>query len=180
MGRDRHKYERFNGLGHIVIGHLQLLQSKYEEALENCDIALRTRPSCSLTHAVLADVRNYCGDSLSAISNAREALLLERTYPPWLINVLATAYRDSGKVRLSIPAAREALRVDPRQTEARIILCSDYVLDGKHNEARQIADEIIAAEPQFRLSDYAAKKPYKYGNTRDSVVSVLREAGLPD
>ena len=174
------KYDRINGLGHIVTGHLQLLQGKYDEALANCEIALRTRPSCSLTHAVLADVRNYCGDSLSAIRNAREALLLERTYPPWLINVLATVYRDSGKVRLSIPAAKEALRIDPRQTEARIILCSDYSLDDSRDEARQIAQEIIAADPMFRLSTYAEKKPYKYGETLERLIDVLRDAGLPE
>jgi adenylate cyclase len=174
------KYETFNGIGHIVTGHLQLLHGSYLEALANCEIALRTRPSCSLTHAISADVRNYSGDPIGAIKNAREALLLERIYPPWLINVLATAYRDSGKVRLSIPAAKEGLRIDPRQTEARIILCSDYSLDDSREEGRQIAQEIIAADPRFRLSTYAEKKPYRNAETLQRLIDVLREAGLPE
>jgi adenylate cyclase len=173
-------YERTNGLGHIVTGHLKLVQGRYDDALSNCEVAIRTRPSCSLTHAVLADVRNYCGDSLNAIKNAREALLLERIYPPWLINVLATAYRDSGKVRLSIPAAREALRLDPHQTEARIILCSDYSLDDSRDQGRKVAQEIIATDPSFRISTYADKKPYRHGETLDRLVDVLRDAGLPE
>jgi adenylate cyclase len=173
-------YERTNGLGHIVTGHLQLLKGMHDEALANCEIAIGFRPNCALTHGILAEVRNYCGDSVNAIKSAREALLLERNYPPWLINVLATVYRDSGKVRLSIPAAREALRVDPQQTEARIILCSGYSLDDSHGEARQIAQEIIAADPTFSLSRYADKKPYKYRGTLEQIVNVLRDAGLPD
>lgn len=97
-----------------------------------------------------------------------------------MINVLATVYRDSGKVALSIPAAREALRVDPRQVEARIILCSDYRLNGSHSEAGKIAEEIIAADPMFSLSTYARKKPYKFRKTLERIVDVLRDAGLPD
>lgn len=173
-------YDTTNGLGHIAAGYLQLLQGQHDEALANCETALGFRPNCALTHGILAEVRNYCGDSAGAIKSAREALLLERNYPPWLINVLATVYRDSGKVALSIPAAREALRVDPRQVEARIILCSDYRLNGSHSEAGKIAEEIIAADPIFSLSTYARKKPYKFRKTLERIVDVLRDAGLPD
>lgn len=174
------KYEKNNGLGHTVIGHLKLLQGKHDEALASCETATEIRPSCNLAHGILAGVQNYCGDSPSAIKHAREALLIERIYPPWLINILATAYRDSGKVRLSIPAAREALRLDPQQTEARVILCSDYSLEDLRDDARQIAQEIIAADPKFRLSTYAERQPYKYGETLNRIVDVLRDAGLPE
>ena len=159
---------------------MQLLQGRYDEALASAEVAIATRPNCSLTHGILADIRNYCGDALGAIGHAWEALLLERIYPAWLINVLAAVYRDSGKVRLSIPAAREALRVDPKQTEARIILCSDYSLDDARDKGRQVAEEIMADDPAFRLSNYAEKKPYKHGETLDRLIEVLREAGLPE
>jgi TolB-like protein len=174
------KYEENNGIGHVVLGYLSLLQRKHDEALASCELAIGIRPSCSLAHGILASVRNYCGDSLNAIKNVREALLLERIYPPWMINILATAYRDSGKVQLSIPAAREALRLDSQQTEARVILCSDYNLENARDNARQVAQEIIATEPAFRLSAYAEKQPYKYSETLNRVIDGLRDAGLPD
>lgn len=174
------KYEKNNGIGHFVIGHLKLLQGKHDEALANCELAIGIRPSCSFTHGILADVQNYCGDSLSAIKHAREALLLERIYPPWMINILATAYRDSGKVRLSIPAAREAIRLEPRQTAARIILCSDFNFEKLRDDARQMAQEILAIDPMFRLSTYAERQPYKYSETLGRLVDVLRDAGLPE
>lgn len=173
------KYEQNNGIGHFVIGHLKLLQGQHDEALSHCEAALSIRPSCSFTHGILAAVQNFCGDSSNAIKHSREALLLERIYPPWMVNILATAYRDDGKVRLSIPAAREALRLDPQQTEARVILCSDYNLDNARDEARQIAREILAADPTFKVSAYVEKKPYKYAETIEGIVQVLRDAGLP-
>ena len=174
------KYERNSGVGYIVKGHLQLLQGQHDEALANSETAIGLRPSCSLTHGILAGVQNYCGDSANAIKHAREALLLARIYPPWTINVLAAAYRDNGKVSLSIPAAQEALRLEPEQTEARVILCSDYVLANLGDDARQIAREIAAADPSFRLSTYAENQPYKHGETLARVMDALRNAGLPD
>jgi TolB-like protein len=174
------KYEKNNGIGHIVMGHLKLLEGKHDEALGHCEIATEIRASCPFAHGILANVQNYCGDSLNAIKNAREALLIERIYPPWLINILATAYRDNGKVPLSISAAREALRLDPQQTEARVILCSDYNLEDSRDDARQIAQEIIAVDPTFRLSTYAERQPYKYGETLERLIDVLHDAGLPE
>lgn len=174
------KYERNNGIGYIVIGHLNLLRNKHDEALENCEKAIGIRPSCSFTHGILAGVQNYCGDSANAIKHAREALLLERIYPPWVINILAAAYRDDGKIKLSIPAAVEALRLDPLQMEARVILCSDYGLEESRDEAQRIAQEILVADPTFRLSEYAETKPYRYNDMRERIIEALLNAGLPE
>ena len=77
---------------------------------------------------------------------------MERVYPAWMINVLAAAYRDCGEVELSISAAKESVRLDPQKNDARLILCSDYNLAACHDQARSVADEIIAKDPTFRLS----------------------------
>jgi adenylate cyclase len=174
------QYEDNNGFGHIVLGHLQLFDGRHDEALENCRIATALRSSCPFAHGLLASAQNFCGDPQGAIENAREALQIERIYPPWMVNVLAAAYRDDGKVNLSIPAAREAVRLDPRQTEARIILCSDYALEDSRDQARRFANEIIEIDPSFRLSSYAENQPYKNPATRQRLIETLRAAGLPD
>ncbi len=174
------QYEDNNGFGHIVLGHLQLFEGRHDEALENCRIATALRSSCPFAHGLLASAQNFFGDPHGAVENAREALQIERIYPPWIINVLAAAYRDDGKVNLSIPAAREAVRLDPRQTEARIILCSDYELKNAHDEARRLAGEIVEIDPSFRLSSYAEIQPYKNPATREHLIETLRAAGLPE
>jgi class 3 adenylate cyclase/lipopolysaccharide biosynthesis regulator YciM len=173
-------YEENNGFGYVVLGHLQLFEGKYDEALENCRISAELRASCPLAFGLLSSVQNYCGHSKEAVKNAREALQLERIYPPWLVNVLAAAYRDGGKVGLSIPAAKEAARLDPGQTDAKIILCSDYTLSGSRDQAQQMARDIVRIDPSFRLSTYAASQPYRDTATLDQLISNLREAGLPE
>jgi class 3 adenylate cyclase/tetratricopeptide (TPR) repeat protein len=153
------QYEDNNGIGHAVFGHLQLLDGKYDEALANCSTGVKLRSSCPLAHGLLGLVLNFCGDAGSA--------------------VIAAAYRDCGEVELSIPAAKESLRLNPQSNEARLILCSDYQLTADHDQARRVADEIIASDPEFRLSTYAKSQPYKNPAMLKRLIGTLREAGLP-
>ena len=174
------KYEDNNGIGHAVFGHLQLLDGKYDEALANCSTGTKLRASCPLAHALLGLVLNYCGESRSAVRSVKEALQLEKIYPAWLIDILAVAYRDCGEVEFSIAAAKESLRLNPQNNDARLILCSDYKLLSDHDQARRVAHEIINSDPVFRLSEYAKSQPYKNPAALDRLMDILREAGLPD
>jgi class 3 adenylate cyclase/tetratricopeptide (TPR) repeat protein len=173
------QYEDNNGIGHAVFGHLQLLEGNYDEALENCSTGVKLRSSCPLAHGLLGLVLNYCGDAGAAVKSVREALQLEKVYPTWLIDVLAAAYRDSGNIELSIPAAKESLRLNPQNNEARLILCSDYQLVADHDQARRLAGEIMAIDPEFHVSTYAKSQPYRNPATLRRLMATLCEAGLP-
>lgn len=172
-------YEDNNGIGHAIYGHLQLLDGKYDEALATCSAGTTLRASCPLAHGLLGLVLNFSGDAPSAVRSVKEALRLEKVYPAWLIDILAAAYRDSGDVDLSLPAAKESIRLNPQGNDARLILCSAYALSGSPDEARQVAEEIMSKDHTFRLSAYAENLPYKNPEMSERVISALRQAGLP-
>lgn len=172
-------YEEMDGFGYAVLGHLQLFEGHHDEALVNCQKAVGLRASCPLAYGLLASAQIYCGDSRSAVKNARTALQLESVYPPWLINVLAAAYRDCGDVDQSILAAEEVVRLAPNVNDGRLTLCSDYNLTNRTNEARRLANEIIDIQPDFHLSYYAATQPYRDATTLERVIENLSSAGLP-
>jgi tetratricopeptide (TPR) repeat protein len=174
------EYEDNNGLGHAVLGHLQLLHGDHEEALKTCSKSVELRASCPLAHGLLGVVRNFNGDPRAAIRSIREALQLQRVYPPWLISFLAAAYRDCGEVKLSITAAEESLKLNPHKNDAELILCADYQLAEDHEHARSTAEEIIASNPSFSLASYAKSQPYKDPAQLERVIGALREAGLPE
>jgi adenylate cyclase len=174
------QYEENNGIGHAVFGHLQLLDGKYDEALAACSKGAELRSSCPLAHGLLGLVLNFTGDAEAAVKSVKEALQLEKAYPAWLIDILAAAYRDCGDLELSIPAAKESIRLNPQNNDARLILCSDYTLTADKDQARRVADEIIASAPAFRLSTYAKSQPYKEPAMLERLIIALREAGLPD
>jgi serine/threonine protein kinase/tetratricopeptide (TPR) repeat protein len=174
------EYEDNNGIGHAVLGHLRVLEHKYDEALAICLEGVQLRKSCPLAHGLLGLVLNYSGDAEGAVREVRAALQLEKVYPPWLLTILGAAYRDSGDVGLSISAVRESLRLDPAEMDALLVLCSDYQLAGKHDDAQRVAADVRDRNPTFGLTAYAERQPYKDPTRLDLVVQALRNAGLPD
>ncbi len=169
-----------NGLGHVILGSIRLREGQHEEGLALFRKGVAFRGSCPLAIGQLAYAQLYCGDAHGAVKSAREALALRMLYPPPLVNLLATAYRDSGEIDLSIPAAREATRLDPEHTDAFVTLCSDYVLAGLDDEAHRIAGQIIEIDPEFRISSYANNLPYRDATKTASIAETLRSAGLPE
>lgn len=169
-----------NGLGYAILGSIRLKEGQHEEALALCRKAVAFRSTCPLALGQLANVQLHCGDSHGAVKNAREALAVRGIYPPVMINVLATAYRDSGEVDMSISAASESARLDPDHTDAFVILCCDYVLAGLDTEAHRVADQITEINPEFRISEYAKNLPYRDSAKVHSIIETLRAAGLPD
>jgi adenylate cyclase len=174
------QYEDNNGLGHAVLGYLQVLKGQYEEALETCSKGVELRASCPLAHGMLGLVLNYNGHARAAVRSIREALHLQRVYPPWMINFLAAAYRDCGDVDMSISAAKESLRLSPEKNDAQLILCSDYEFAADRQKASEVAESIIDSNPTFSLTAYAKSLPYKDPATLDHLIVALREAGLPE
>ena len=169
-----------NGLGHTVLGDLELQAGRHEQALAYARKAVEIRPSCPLSRGRLGYVQNYCGDPGGALKSARYALDLDPVYPVWLINVLAAAYRDSGELGLSIRAACESLRRDPQQIDARLILCSDYALSEQPEQAYEIAEEIVSLDPAFSTNEFRKTQLYKDATYLDRSVAALRKAGLPE
>ncbi len=169
-----------NGLGHTVLGNLELRAGRHDQALVYARKGVEIRSNCPLAHGQLAYVQNFCGDPQGAIKSARYALYLERVYPAWLINVLAIAYRDGGEVGLSIPAASEAARLNPQQIDARLILCSDYALLDRVEQAREFAQEIVSLDPAFSIARFGKTQPYKDAAALEHLIVALRKAGLPE
>ncbi len=174
------EYDDNDGLGHVIMGYVRLHEGRHDEALALCEKAVEYRASCPAALGQIASVQLYCGDARGAVRSARESLAVRIMHPPLLINLLAAAYRDSGEIGLSIPAAREAVRLDPQHTDALATLCSDYVLAGEDEDAHRVAHEIIAIDPAFQISRYAANQPYRDKSRLEHIVATLRSAGLPD
>jgi adenylate cyclase len=174
------QYKENDGLGHVIMSYMLIHEGLHDEALALCEKAVEYRANCPAALGQIATIKLYCGDARGAVKSARDALNVRTMYPPLLINLLAMAYRDSGEVERSIPVAREATRLDPSHTDALATLCSDHVLAGNDDEAQRVAQEIVSINPAFRVSEFAAKHPYKDGSKRAHLEETLRAAGLPE
>ncbi len=174
------RFKRTNGLAHIVLASVHLLNRHFDEALADCYKAVELRPNCPTANSYLANILHYCGRSAEAAGRIREAIRITPVYPPWFVTLLAAAYRDSGEIGKSISAAQHGIRMAPGDRDTRLILCSDYSRSGQREQAQRLAQEVVAIDPAFSVAKYAESQPYRDGETLRRLVADLREAGLPE
>ena len=152
-------YEDTNGFAHIVLACIHLLNRRHDEALAACYRAVDLRPTCPLSNMHLANILHYCGHSAEAVPKAKAAMRIMNIYPSWFLSLLAAAYRDIGDVDQSIVTARQGLALNSKDIESHLILCSDFVSAGLHDQAKGAARDIIEIDPTFSLADYAGTQP---------------------
>ncbi len=167
------------GLSHAVLGSIRVLEHRHDEGLALCLRSVAFRANCPFAIGQLAFAQLYSGNPSEAVRSSREALSLRLHYPPPLVNTLAKAYRDNNEIDLSIPAAEEAVRLSPKSSEGMVTLCSDYQLSGKQEEARAASRRIIEIDPEFRVSSFAERQPYRDDAWLAKVAGALEAAGLP-
>ena len=174
----RHRHS--NGLAHIVLASVHLLERRHGEALAACYKAVELRPNCPTANSYLANVLHYCGRSAEAVAKVKEAIRITPVFPAWYMSLLAAAYRESGELGQSIAAARHGIRLSPADLDPRLILCGDYILAGQPEQAGQEAKAILAIDPAFSTSRYLAGQPYSDHRTLQRLADNLRESGLPN
>lgn len=169
-----------NGLAHIVLATVHLLNRRHDEALAECYRAVQLRPNCPTANCYLAHILHYCGRSDEAVARVEEAIRITPVYPPWYMTVLAAAYRDSGEFEKSIAAAERGIRMSPGDRDLKIVLCSVYSLAGQRQRAQAMAREVVAAEPAFSIRSYIESQAYQDAATLRRLSESLRLAGLPE
>jgi class 3 adenylate cyclase/tetratricopeptide (TPR) repeat protein len=174
------QFEETDGLAHIVLASIHLINRRYDEALSTCRKALEIRPNCPMANSSLANVLHYCGESDEAVELIREAILISPSHPSWYEVILAAAYLELGELQNSISAAKKGTEINPKDIDARLMLCSGYNFAGLSQEARTTAREVIKVNPSFSLENYAETQPYRDEATLKRLIGSLREAGLPE
>jgi adenylate cyclase len=174
------KFPEANGLAHIVLAGIHLMNRRHDEALATCYEALELRPNCPMAASTLGNVLHYCGHSTEAIAKVKEAMRIMLVYPPWFLTVLASSYREVGEIEQSISAAKHELELSPTDLDALIVLCSDYGAAGLEQDAEKTAREILEMDPTFSVTRYLEDQPYKDGLILSRLAENLRGAGLPN
>ena len=72
------------------------------------------------------------------------------------------------------------MELNPTDIEARLVLCSDYDIAGRQEEAEKTAREVMQIDPIFSIAKYVENQPYKDKLTLTRLGEGLRKAGLPE
>lgn len=172
--------EDADGQAHTVLGNVRLLQRRFDEALAIARQAVLIRPNCTNANSFLANVLLHCGEPEAALTHVKRAIRHAPVYPPWFVEVLAAAYRESGQADFAVAAAHEAIRIAPQSINARLVLASALVRGDWRPDAQRVARELLSLQPDFSLERHAAQQPYRDQAVLERIVGELRSAGLPD
>jgi adenylate cyclase len=170
--------EDTTGLPHLMMAEVHLLKREYDQAMAEADQAILDRPSCTGAYAVKANILNYLGRPTDAIEFAKSAIRLTPVHFPLYPAILASAYYGSDRHEEAIAVSEEVLNRDSDNLDALLVLAGAKAAMNRMEEAHGVTQEVLRVKPEFSLEKFAQSQPYKEPQTLDSVIAMLRKAGL--
>lgn len=166
-----------------VAAHVQsFLRGQPESAVEMFDRSLLANKNSAFAWGLSAVTCCYLGQPDAALERLRNAWRLSPFDPMafffWgvagLAELLAERY-DQALVWLL-----KAHRDHPGHFACIRNLCICHALMGHADAARELARDLLARDPGFRISEFAARYPLRRAADLARLVQGLRVAGLPD
>jgi TolB-like protein len=178
MARQALQLEDITRMAELVLAEIHLYKKEYDQALAASERAVLTRPSCGGSFAIKANVLNYLGRPAEAVDPARYAMRLSPVYPAFYPTTLATACYGSDRFEEAIEAAELGLDIEPENVDALLVLVAANAALERLPQAREAAEKVRRAHPDFAFETYAARQPYKDPQPMERMLDRLRKAGL--
>jgi adenylate cyclase len=172
-------YDDVDGQAHTVLAHTRLMDREFDAAIEAGRQAVTIRPGCANANGFFGNVLHYCGQQAEAIAHIKRSIRLQPVYPPFLASMLATSYLAAGQVESALAVGKEALRLNPRDLQSRLVLLASNQIAGNRELARIFASEVRRLEPEFSVDAYSNDQPYRDHETIDAMVNAWLASGLP-
>jgi adenylate cyclase len=171
-----------NALALATFGHLRsFLFHDYDGAVVHLERARAASPNSAYAWIVSSATESYLGRGDAAIGMAERSI---RLYPKgrelfYYYNFFSIAHYVAGNYEESLRWARMSEIEHPLFTSNMRMLCASLAAVGDFRAAHQIADRLIAVEPNFTLDDYeVGRMPFKPDGLRAGFLEHLRSAGL--
>ena len=91
---------------------------------------------------------------------------------------LGLSYALTVRYDEAITCCEKAVRQEPNDLLARMMMTVVYGLSGRDEKARAEAAEVLRIQPKFSLEQLEKKLTYKREEDRERVLGALRKAGL--
>ncbi len=164
-----------------VAGHVHaFLGKQFVQAMALFDQALTINPSCAVAWARSATTLAYLGQGEQALERVQQALRLSPRDPNCFafFTTRGTAALVLGRHDEAAAWLAQARRLNPGYKAALRLLIAALALGGESTQARALAEEFMALEPEFRVSDFGRWYPLQEPHL-SRVLQALLSAGLP-
>ena len=114
-----------------LMGILDLFQRKFDEALANCEKAVRMSPNHATMVGLLGWVYTFVGRSEDALSLMERAMQLSPSYPEWMLAVQARARMQTEDLEGAVASFEQVASTNPENYLAHILLAGAYAAVGQ-------------------------------------------------
>lgn len=168
-------------LGQALEGMGQLWTARdHDAALEREEYAVRLNPSAPLARHCLACILEFSGRPADAIPHLQAVLRLD---PRYRFGSLCLADEAMcrflmGDFTASAALAEKAVRLQPANVRARQRLVAALAAQGRNDDARSAAAELVKLQPDLAIEYIETTYPFRFAADRQAFVGALQTAGL--
>jgi adenylate cyclase len=166
-----------------VAAHVEsFLGNRPESATEMFERSLQLNKNSAFAWAISAITCCYLGHPEEALDRLRNAWRLSPFDPLRFFFWGVTGFAEfiAGRYEEALGWLLKARSDHPGHLVVNRTLAACYGQLGHLPEARAAAADLLAREPDFRISAFASKYPLRRPEDRERLISGLRAAGLPE
>jgi len=159
------------------LGFLYVMTEQHDKAVAAAEHGVALNPNSADAHMFLGHTLRFAGRYEESIPEYKIAIRLNPIPPNNYLFGIATSYAQTGQYEEAITWGKKAVRQNPNDFLAQIILTGILSSSGRDEEARAQAAEVLRIQPKFSLEKWAKRVK---GPDKEKIIDNLRKAGLPE
>ena len=167
-----------NADAHSLSGFLYSMTKQYDKAIAQAEKAVALNTNSAWAHFIMGKTLFFAGRSEESISEYKRAIRLNPIPPGNHFWSLGLSYAYTEQYEEAIKWCEKAVRQEPDDLLARMMMTVVYSLSGRDEEARAEAAEVLRIQPKITLDKFKKKLTYKKDVDRDRFLNALQKSGL--
>ncbi|MEM9630104.1 MAG: tetratricopeptide repeat protein [Pseudomonadota bacterium] len=174
LALDAIEQDSLDARGFGELGFAHLYRKEHDAAISAYERAIKLNPNDADLMSDMADALAHCGRSVEAIELLEKAMRLNPFYPDQYLWHLGGAYYNLKQYEEAISSIKSM----QNPTEGRRILAASYGMLNKMEDAKNEAEMVLKAHPNFNVDHWASVQPDKDTEDLKHFIEGLRRAGL--
>jgi adenylate cyclase len=162
---------------HSLLAFLYSMTRQHDKAIAQAEKALALNPNAAWAQFIVGKALFFAGRAEESIPQYKKAIRLNPIPPssyPWSLGL---SYAYTGQYEEAIAWCEKAVRQEPDDLLARMMMTVVYSLSGRDEQARAQAADVLRIQPKFTIKNFEKKLTYKRKEDSEKFLGALRKAG---
>jgi adenylate cyclase len=169
--------EPTNGNAHSMSSVIMLFEERFDDAVRGARKAIELAPGSADVAEFASFVLTPCGFPEEAVIQSEKAIALSPNHPPVYLGAMGNAYHLAGRIDEAIEAFKTYNEKSPGFGLLDLVII--YQQNDRPEEARQTAEQFLAARPGFTITAWRDTQIRRDQGRLEADITALTEAGLP-